>query len=230
MRLVRAVTTSSDARDEVFGRHVGHPDRELGLVVLERLVGAEPAANAMALALDDVLVADVRHAARILAALVAIDAAGDDVPEADGPLRRALADELDLLRQRVRANRLARHGVARLGPAMVELGAGGPSGALALEALGVLLYPAEAKQVLALLRPDLAIAERMDQLPAAGPGQTDLVGRLQDLVEDANGEWRSPWLRACAIHSARGRGVVNSFKLDAARALGDPIIEEVLGR
>ena len=38
---------------------------------------------------------------------------------------------------------------------MVELGAGGPGSALALEALEVLLGPAESKQVLALLQPGL---------------------------------------------------------------------------
>ena len=67
IRLVRAATTRSAERDEVLLRHVGHRDRELGLVVMERLGAPEPAPDAIAAALDRVLQDDVRHAARILA-------------------------------------------------------------------------------------------------------------------------------------------------------------------
>ncbi len=229
MRLVRAATTRSVARDQVLYRHVGHRDRELGLAVLERLVAPEPAPDESAAVLDGLLHEDVRHAGRILAAIAAIDASADDRHETDGPLLRALRDELDLVSQRVRSGRLARHGSARLGPAMVELAAGGSSGALAMEALAVLLSPAESRQVVPLLHPDLTITERLDQLPAlAGGAALDIVGWLQDLVADADGQWRSAWLRACAIHAASARGVLERVDLVAARALGDPVIDEVL--
>ena len=102
------------------------------LIAIERLAAPGPASDAAAKALDDVLLDDVHHAARILAALMAIPATGDDVRETDGPLRRALDDELDLVRRRVMASRLARHGSERLGPAIIALDAGGPTGALGL--------------------------------------------------------------------------------------------------
>lgn len=166
LRLVRAVTTRTAARDEVLVRHIGHPDRELGLVVLECLVAPDPAPEAAAADLDGELADDVRHGTRILAALAAFDAAAGDVRDSDGPARRALGDELDLVRQRVVAGRLARHGSGRLGPAMVELGAGGSAGALAVEALGVLLGPAEAAQVIPLAHRGMPVAERMRRLSA----------------------------------------------------------------
>src|SRR5690606_24536950 len=93
------------------------------LAILERLVGSSPADGAVGEALDSALAADLTRATRALAALVAFDA--DAVDAADSPLRRALLDELDLVAQRVAAACLARHGSAALGPAMVELRAGG---------------------------------------------------------------------------------------------------------
>ena len=230
MRLVRAVSTRSAERDHVLSRHVGHPDRELAVIVTERLAAPEPAANATAKLLDGVLLEDVRHAGRILGALSAMDASADDLRETDGPLRRALLDELALVTSHVRAGRLARHGTARLGPVMVELGASGPGSPLALEALEVVLGPAESKQVLALLQPGLPLSERLNQLPPrSSEAPTDLVGWLQDLVADADGHWRSAWLRACVLHAAKGRGLLGQADIRAARALGDPIIDEVLG-
>ena len=232
-RLVRSATGRSAARDEVLRRHAGHPDRELGLVVLERLVASEPAPVETALALEAVVLGDVGHAARIVAALTAIDGTGDDSSDADAPLRRALSDELELIRQRVRTALLARHGSVRIGPAMVELSAGGSSGALAMEALGVLLTPAEAKLALPLLDPGLSFAAQLERLPAPPPGPargdpSDAGAWLHDVVEDPDGQWRSAWLCACAIHTAKARGVLAQFDVDAVRALGDPIIDEVL--
>jgi hypothetical protein len=229
LRLVRAVTTRSAARDEILLRHVGHRDRELGLAATERLIALEPAPDAGATVLDGVLQEDVRRAARVLGALAAIEGA-DDVRETDAPLRRALSDELDLVCRRVRAGRVARHGAARLGPVMVELHAGGPRGALALEALGVLLSSPESQLVLPLLQPDLPVTERLARLPAPpNDGPTDPVGWLRDLVEDADGHWDSTWLRACALYAAKARGLLDGLDLAAARAFGDPIIDEVLG-
>ncbi len=231
VRLVRAVTTGTPGRDEVLRRHVGHRDRDLGLVVMERLVAPEPAADATATALDDVLLDDVRHAARMLAAMAAMAAIGDDLREADRPVRRALGEEFDLIRSRVMAGRLARHGSERLGPAMVELRAGASSDALAMEALGVQLSRAESNRVLPLLQPDVPIEQRQGLLAAwASDAPTDLAGWLRDLVEDADDRWRSNWLRACAIHAANARGVLDEMDVRAARALGDPIIDEALGR
>ncbi len=230
MRLVRAVSTRSAERDHVLSRHVGHPDRELAVIVTERVAAPEPADDATATVLDGVLLDDVRHAGRILAALTAIVASEDDLRETDEPVRRALSDELDLVSLHVRAGRLARYGSARLGPVLVELGTGGPGSPLAREALEVVLGPAESKQVVALLQPGLPLSERLNQLPApSSEAPTDLGGWLQDLVADAEGHWRSTWLRACALHAAKARGPLGREDARAAGALGDPIIDEVLG-
>ncbi len=115
---------------------------------------------------------------------------------------------------------------------MVELGEGGSIGALALEALDVLLSRTESRQVIPLLRPALTVSERVHQLPAEArtrDGPKDLLGWLQDLAEDPPSHWRSVWLRACAIHAAKARGVLDGVDVEAARALGDPIIDEILG-
>jgi hypothetical protein len=232
IRLVRAAATASQTRDEVLRRFVGHRDRELALAIVERLVAVEPASDPTATVLDEVLIKDVRHAASILAALAAIDSAtAGGRPVTDAPLRRALRDELDLVRATVRANRLARHGSARLGPVMVELIPGGLRNALALEALDVLLGPEESRLVVPLLHPALSIPERLARLPAelAGGGPTDLVGFLRDIVEDPREGWRSTWLRACAIYAAKARSLLELMDLGAARAIGDSIIDEALG-
>ena len=233
-RLVRAATTKSAARDEVLRRHVGHRDRELALLVTERLIAPEPALDATALALDDVLLEDLAHAGRIMAALAALEASAGDRRETDEPLRRALADELELVRLKVIAGRIASHGSARLGPVMLELGAGGPKGALAAEALEVLLSPAESRHVLPLLQPGLTAPERLRRLQVSsrdsqGEVPTDVVGWLRDLVADGDGKWASAWLRACALYAARGRGVLDRLDVTAARSLGDPVVDEVLG-
>ena len=244
LRLVRAATTPSRQRDEVLRRHVGHPDRELALAITERLVAAEPADDATAAALEVALADDVRYAARVLGALAASEAA--DAAEAAGPretdepLRRALRDELDLVGRKVRANVLARHGLTRLGPVMVELGVRRPLGdrpssgranlPLALEALGVVLGSERSGPVLALIQPNLTITERLRLLPTepSSDRPSDLEEQLRDLVEDPRGEWRSTWLRACAIHAARARALLDRLDLSHARALADPIVDEVL--
>ena len=229
LRLVRAATTSSPARDAVLAAHVAHPDRELGLVVMERLGSRVGASLETTAQLDAVLPGDLRHAARILAALDALARDAGRAGDVDRPLRRALEDELELMSRRVRANRLARYGAEGLAPALVELGAGGPAGALAAEAVSVVLAEREARLVLALLLPGLSPADRLRQLPRPG-GPRDPNGWLRDLVEDRDRTWRSPWLRACAVHAARGRGVLDGMDVDAARTLGDPVLDEELHR
>jgi len=204
VRLVRAASERSPARDDVLGRFVGHRDRELGLVVAERLAGPAPASEAATTALDAMLADDVSHAARVLAALAALGPGAGGSRPADEPVRRALEDELDLIRMRVAAGRRARHGSERLGPAFVELEAGGSTGALALEALGVLLDAQEASVVLPLLRPHLSVADRQrglrttvgtDPTDAAAPGA---VARARA----ARGHRRHPAARSPGAHRA----------------------------
>ena len=89
------------------------------------------------------------------------------MPTVVDPLARALRDELDLVRARVAANRLARHGSVAIGPALVALRTQGRGSAVAAEALGVLLRPDEARRTLAILAPDLSHADRLQRLGAA---------------------------------------------------------------
>jgi hypothetical protein len=233
-RMVRAVTTPSPARDEVLRRHVHHRDRELGRLVMDRLAGPGPSPQATAEALDTVLHDDVEHAVRILGAIVAMSAGREGPDGAEGPevpLRHALDDELALIQERIVASRMARHGRERLGPAIVELAAGGRSAALAVEALEVGVGPTESRLVVPLLDPSLTPAQRLGLLgpPArAAAAPRDVEDWLRDLVEDTDDDWRSAWLRACAIHSAGACGLLGRVDLAPARALGDQVVDEEL--
>jgi hypothetical protein len=226
LRLVRALHTRSAAREAVLRTAVGHPDRDLGLVVMERLVGPDSAGDETAAALDRELAADAAHAARILAALTPVDAAADE--DAIRPLARALRDELELVGSRVVAGRLARHGSVRVGQVLGAVRAGGSASGVATEALGVLVPADEARRVVAILEPDLPIADRLRRLGVPAAAAPDLDTTLRDLVEDRDDAWRSPWLRACALHAAIARGRPAGLDLAPARALGDPLIDEVL--
>jgi hypothetical protein len=234
-RMVRAVTTPSAARDDVLRRYVQHRDRELGLLVMDRLAGPGPAPQATAEALDKVLHDDVQYAARILGAIVAMsaDRVGHDALDApDVLLRRALEDELALVRERVVAGRMARHGRERLGPAIVAVGAGVPSAALAVEALQVGVGPTESRLVVALLDPRLMPADRLRRIvpPASATADPrDAEDWVRDLVEDVDDAWRSAWLRACAIHDAGASGLLDRMDLASARAMGHPVVDEELG-
>ena len=233
-RLVRAVTTPGEPRDEVLRRHVRHRDRELGRLVMERLAGPGPAPEAAGDPLDAALRDDAQHAARTLGAVVALAAASggaDGADGADGPLLRALDDHLALLRDRIVAGRTARLGRDRIVPVLGALVAGGSNAALAVEALEVAVGTAEAGLLGALLDRRLTPSERLERL-AAAPGVTtarrDAEAWLRDIVEDADDAWRSSWLRACAIHAAAARGLLDRVDLTAARAAGDPVVDEEL--
>jgi hypothetical protein len=231
-RLVRALDTRTPARDAVLCRHIGHPDRDLGAVVIERLVAPGPAGPEVARALDEQLVSDGQHAIRVLGALEALDTDAAPGPEV-APLRSALADELALLRRRVLAGRVARHGSTILGPVMTALVTAGPHVALALEALEVTLSPEEAKLVLPLARPDATPAERLRAFTAAPSVDepappADLAGWLRDIVEDRQATWRSSWATACALSVARSRDLLRGIDTSRARAVADPAIDELL--
>jgi hypothetical protein len=152
-----------------------------------------------------------------------------DADAGEGPVGRALAEEFDLVRQRVATGRLARYGADRLGPAMTRMDGGGADAALAVEAVEVTLGSTASRTALAILQPDLAIVERLARLGAPADAPRDPDGVLRDLIEDGDGRWRSTWVRACAIHAARARGVLERMDVTAARALGDPVVDEELG-
>jgi hypothetical protein len=208
LRLVRALRTPSAARDAVLLRHLAHPDRDLGLALIERLARAEPASAATAAALDRVLEADAAHAARILAALEALapGAVAGTHEASAGPVRRALGEELDLVAARAATLCLARGGLHDVGPAVLEVRGGGSGAAVAAEALAVLLPPSIAHPVVAILDSRLTPDERLRRLGRPGTVPADAAGWLEELVDDPLDEWRSPWLRECARHATGAGG------------------------
>ena len=229
-RLVQAVTTASPARDDVLRRHAGHRDRELRRRILERLAGPGPASPATVPALDEALREAVVHGVRILGASVAISTDGSRNENGDASLLRALDDELALVREMVVAGLMARHGRDTLGPAIVRLATGGPGAAVAAEALEVVIGASGSRSVAPLLDPALRSPERLARLRPADATRVGLDAQrwIRDLVEDPDDEWRSPWLRACAIRAANRRGLRDRFDLASAAAVHDAIVDEEL--
>jgi hypothetical protein len=88
----------------------------------------------------------------------------------------------------------------------------------------------EGATVLAVIDPGLGDADRRGRLGSPADSPSDADGWLRELIEDPDDIWRSPWLRACAIHTAAARGVLHAMDTTAAHALRDPIIDEELDR
>jgi HEAT repeat protein len=242
VRIARALTTGSDARNALLTRWAGHPDREVGCVVLQRLAVAGPASTALARVVDDVLATDVAHAAEVLGALVALRAEPGTAPGPPGDpastdgehlLCEALADELTLVRSRVLAALLARHGTQRLGPVAAALTGGGGSAPLAIEALEVVLGASVAARLTPVLDTRNSPEDRLHDLvartgTAVSGGGAQAV--LTDLVEDPRQAWRSTWVRACAVRASCDGGLAGTMDLAPARALADPMVDEELDR
>ena len=91
------------------------------------------------------------------------------------------------MRQRIRVNRTARFGEARVGPAFLALSEGGERQGLAVEAVEVALGPAEARRLLPLLDPGVGPAEALRALDRHGAAVHDREAVLRDLVEDPDG-------------------------------------------
>jgi hypothetical protein len=215
-RLVRAVRTASPERDAVLASNVDHPNRALGLLVMERLGGARPALAGVATAFDRARGEDLDHATRILAAHVVLS----DEPELDpdGVVRRALQDELELVGRRIAARLEGRFGRDEMRAVLARLQRDAASSALAAEALEVTLGREAAAQVVAVLTPGLPTAERQRPLAPRSVVASARDGRqwLLDIAADEAGLWRSAWLRACAIRAARLTGALRSGRSPGA--------------
>jgi hypothetical protein len=225
-RVVRAARIAApELAHEMLDRYVGHRDREFGCTVLERLVMPSPAPQSLAAELDRMLLDDAHHAARIAGAIVACA----EITPQGSVLHRALSDELDLIRSRVAAGRLVRHGSDHLGAALLALTSDERQRSLAIESLEVTLQRSEAALVLPVLRPDLTATDRVALLPMPpGALPTDASGWLADLIADASGDWRSPWLRACALYTVVTASLVVPLDADQLRACDEPLIHELL--
>jgi hypothetical protein len=182
-----------------LGRHIGNPDRELGLAVLSALATLTSAgADLGPLETSLVVLTDVEHAARTLRALCALA----DHPEA-GPLRGALRDELSLVRRRVLAALAVRYGEEAMERVSFQLArADSRVHALAVEWLDVTLAGTD-RSAIPLLEPGLPERARLHRLTRAVPlAELSVSEALRDLVLDAELRWRQPWLRACALYAA----------------------------
>ena len=168
------------------------PDRAVVLAALDALDTAGGRGLVAPEVLDDVFRDAAALAARALAARAAL-------AEDDGPLIRALDDEIDLARRLVIAVLALRHGDRiREAVRVVDHGEGARR-ALGVEALDVALSRAEAALALPLVRRDLTADERT-------PGYARTAGAppeewIADIAGDPEGVWRSPWLAACARHA-----------------------------
>jgi len=230
VRLARALTTVTEAREALLTRWAGHPDREVGRVVLEQLAADGLAPDALATVVDEVVAADVAHAVHVLGAVVALRS---EPGNGDEPLHGALADELTLVRGRVLAALLARYGRERLAPVTAVLMHANRPAPLAIEALEVVLGATAAARLMPVLDPRDPPEDRLHRLVArtgAAHPEGSARAALTDLVEDRRDVWRSTWVRACAVRAACERGITDELDLVPAGALGDPMVDEELDR
>ncbi len=221
VRLARGVRNASpEAVVDCLGPHVEHPDRELGLAVRSALAAAGVEAAPLAADIEPALRADAEHAARCLAALAAVTPAP--------LLERALRDELVLLRERVLALLGVRHGAEAIHLVALGLASGAESRrSLAIEMLDVTLARGEVTLASPVVRTDLPDRARLLQLAELAPdAPRDRAAALADLIDDPEGQWRSPWLGACAVYEARKAGSFAAPRRAAEAA--DPVLRETL--
>ena len=204
----------------VLRRHIEHRDREVGLAVMKALASLGPASSGVIDGEPDltesVVREDLEHATHALRALVVFEA----VPAAT-LLCGALGDELELIRQRVLAAFSMRHGTAGFNRVIFQLAQrDSHSHALALEWLDVTLTGTD-RAAVALLEPRWSNRERLQALARTFPlpplGQR---AALLELVEDRDGRWRRPWVKACALYTTAASQKPSSTRSTAATVEG----------
>jgi hypothetical protein len=228
---------------EMLRGHVEHHDRDVGLAVMRALAAMGPygptgrfdpsGTNAGERDLTEAVVTtDLEHATHILRALVAFE----NEPAATMQ-HTALHDELDLVRRRILAAFSMRHGSQGFNRVMHQLAQeDSHAHALALEWLDATLT-GRVRAAVAILEPRWSDRERLNALMRTFPlPPTSLLAILVDLVEDRDGRWRRPWIKACALYTAsRLSGVeldliaaAAAEGLTASAADGDIIVHETL--
>jgi hypothetical protein len=191
-RLVRAAAmAAADHGIEVVAPALGDPDRTVVLAALDAL----DAAGVHGLVAPDLLDHVFDDAAALAAhAFSARSALGNQ----NGPLIRALDDEIELARRLVVAVLALRHGDRiRAAVRVVEHGAGARR-ALAVEALDVVLSRAEAAVAIPLVCHRVAADDQAPVLRSGTPPTRSRHEWITDVASDPDGVWRSPWLAACA--------------------------------
>ena len=194
--LIRAAATAAAEHGlAVIAPALQDPDRVVLLTALDALDTAGGGAIVPPDVLDDVFLDAAAHAARALAARASL------APENDH-LRRALDDEIELVRRLAIAVLALRYGDRVRDAVRVVDGADGQRRALGLEALDVILSREESVITLPLVRRDLTPDEQATALRRFGPSPRSLEEWIADMADDPEGVWRSSWLAACARHAA----------------------------
>lgn len=196
-RLIHAAATAAtDHGLAVIAPALHDPDRVIQLTALDALDAAAGGRDVVPPdVLDDVFQDAVRHAARALVVRKSIAAR-------NGPLQRALDDEIDLARRLVIAVLALRHGDRVRDAVRVVDRADGQRRALAVEALDVILSREESAVALTLVRRDLTPDEQATLLQRFQPSARSADEWIADMADDPDGVWRSSWLAACARQAA----------------------------
>ena len=226
IRLLRACGQIRGERVVDFlTEHIDQPDRDVRTALLAALSSCEYKAGSggaprIRALLDD----EVQDAVRILIA-------GQEVGEKEGtePLNRALADELNNVRQRVfylLTYLYDRQVIMKASEGLQS--SSGAQKAMALETLDVLL-PGELKNlVLPLVDPGLPSEQQVQQLghllPVAG---RDRQGRLVEIIMAEEEIWRRSWIQATAIYAAGKLGMSQlAGGIEKALSADDPSLRE----
>ena len=188
--LVRAVAIAAREHGvDLIAPALADPDRAVVLEALDALEAAGTGDLVPPELLDVVLRDAAAHAARALEARESLDGQ-------EGPLHRALEDEIDLARRLVIAVLALRHGDRVRAAVRVVDYTDGQRRALGLEALDVILSREEASIALPLMR-----GEQGDRLGRQAPARS-AEDWIADMTGDPDRVWRSSWLAECARHAA----------------------------
>ena len=221
-------------------RHVDHPNREVGLAVMQALAVlgppdadySDPSAATSGLTPADAPTIgrdDFEHATHILRALDAF--AGESVAALQNA---ALRNEMELIRARVLAALSLHHESEGMHRVVFQLDQrDARSHALALEWLDLALTGTD-RAAITLLEPIRSDADRLSGLSRWFPiGPATRHEILVDLVSDPSNRWRRPWIAACALYTASAIAavdldVVMRAATERATSNDDGIIAETL--
>ncbi len=225
-RLLRACAqVRSSASIDFLIAHIDQPDGAVRTALLGALSScgyqAEPGE---APRIREMLKGEMQDAVRLLIA-------GQEVGEvvATKPLRSALADELDNVRQRVFYLLTYIFDRRVILKAFEGLQSGsGAQKALAMETLDIVLTANLKNLVFPLVDPRLSTEQRAQQLgqllPVSG---RDGEARLLEMIVDEEGVWGYPWIRSCAIYAAGKLGLSQTAEgIEAALSADEPAIRE----
>lgn len=196
-RLVRATAQiKGEPAIALLKQHLNHPDFERQHQILLAL--SECGYRAVPDEIDQIEATLRRNGAHGARTLLAKQAIKQD--DALTPLRAALDDVLDQVRQRVFLLLSFIHDPRAMRQAEKRFAGGqATEQALVIETLDVTLSGEQKRLVLALVDENMALPQRVQAL--GGPfAQPALAEQLHEIIKDTE-SWPHPWVRACAIYA-----------------------------